>query len=159
MSTPAKPDSDNIRVLPPIGFLICLVVGAAVELWVPLPIGELPQPASFYTGVALAAVAVLFILLGAGLFVTHGVNPMPNKPAAHLVTGGIYRVTRNPMYVGAVLMLVAIGVGAGSVPIIVCAAPLFLFLQYHVIAREEAYLKRTFGQEYVGYCGKVRRWL
>lgn len=152
-------DSANVRILPGYIFVACLVAGIAVELWLPALTAELPQPVSFFAGLAIALVALLFIALGAGKFAVSQVNPMPYKPAAHLVTGGVYRLTRNPMYVGAVLMLVGIGVAAGSAPIVVSALPLFLFLNYHVIRREEAYLERAFGPDYLDYCRKVRRWL
>lgn len=159
MSEQSHPDSANIRVYPPVGFLLCLAVGIAIELWLPLRLPELPQPAGFFTGLGVALLALLFIVAGAGRFVRLGVNPIPNKPAAHLVTGGIFRLTRNPMYVGAVLMLIAIGIGAGSIPIVLCAVPLFLLLHYHVIAREEIYLRRKFGQEFEDFSKRVHRWL
>jgi len=63
------------------------------------------------------------------------------------------------MYVGFVSILVGLGLAAGSLPMLLSAVPMFLYLDLYVIRREEKYMRRRFGIEYETYCQKVRRWL
>jgi protein-S-isoprenylcysteine O-methyltransferase Ste14 len=80
-------------------------------------------------------------------------------PAKELVTGAAHRVSRNPMYIGFVVILIGIGGAANSLPIVLSSLAMFLFLDRYVIPREERHLKQRFGSEYEAYCRKVRRWL
>ena len=82
-----------------------------------------------------------------------------NSCTRRLVTSGVYRFTRNPMYLGLVAFPVGLGIVAGSWPVLVSAVPMFLYFDRYVIPREEAYLTRTFGADYAAYCRRVRRWL
>ena len=100
-------------------------------------------------------------ILGSGLigFIKAGTNPEPWKKDTQLVTSGLYRFTRNPMYLGMVMVqlgiaLFALNIGAlASVPLAV------LLVNRFVIAREEPHLVATFGEEYRAYCARVRRWI
>jgi protein-S-isoprenylcysteine O-methyltransferase Ste14 len=160
-TTPAavKPDNAAVKIYPGVVFAFCLAGGFAADWWLTPEIAHLPQPASLYAGLLLMLAGGVFAGLGIGRFVNLGVNPIPTKPAARMVGGGVYRFTRNPMYVGLVVTLAGIGIAAGSLPVLASAFPLFLFLDLYAIRREERYLKRTFGDEYLAYCQKVRRWL
>jgi protein-S-isoprenylcysteine O-methyltransferase Ste14 len=87
-------------------------------------------------------------------------TPLPtNQPARVLVTAGIYGRTRNPIYLGFFLMYGGIGVASRSPWILILTAPLAVTIRYGVIAREEAYLERRFGDAYRDYKARVRRWL
>jgi protein-S-isoprenylcysteine O-methyltransferase Ste14 len=153
----AKPDSARVRIYPGVFFFLCLAGGIAAD-WALEP-APLPQPASFYAGSLLALAGAVFGGLGIGRFVALGVNPLPTRPAAQMVQGGVYRLSRNPMYVGLVAVLAGGGLAAGSLPVLIGALPLFLCLDLYAIRREERYLKRTFGDDYLAYCQEVRRWL
>ena len=76
-----------------------------------------------------------------------------------LVTGGIYRHTRNPLYVALALVYAGIAVAADSLWALMFLAPCLGVIRYGVIAREEAYLERKFGEEYRRFKSAVRRWL
>jgi protein-S-isoprenylcysteine O-methyltransferase Ste14 len=76
-----------------------------------------------------------------------------------LVTTGIYRWTRNPVYLGFFLLYGGIGVAALSPWILILLLPLVVTIRYGVVAREEAYLERRFGDFYRDYKARVRRWL
>ncbi len=87
------------------------------------------------------------------------VNPMNPGASTHLVVAGIYRLTRNPMYLGMLLLLLGWAVHLASVPALVFAfgfVPLMNCLQ---IRAEERALAAKFGPEFVAYAAKVRRWL
>ncbi len=85
------------------------------------------------------------------------INPM-RKPDK-LVTSGLYRVSRNPMYLGQVLLLTGLAIYLGSAADLVIAAAFFLIMDLWYIRREEAVMLATFGSDYEDYCKRVRRWL
>jgi protein-S-isoprenylcysteine O-methyltransferase Ste14 len=87
-------------------------------------------------------------------------TPVPsNQPVRALVTTGIHGWSRNPIYVGMCLLYAGIGVAAGSPWVLILALPLAITLRYGVVAREETYLERRFGDAYRDYKARVRRWL
>jgi protein-S-isoprenylcysteine O-methyltransferase Ste14 len=87
-------------------------------------------------------------------------TPVPtNQPTHALVTTGIHGWTRNPIYLGMFLIYGGVGVAARSPWTLVLTLPLALTIRYGVVAREEAYLERRFGDAYQDYKFRVRRWL
>jgi protein-S-isoprenylcysteine O-methyltransferase Ste14 len=86
-------------------------------------------------------------------------NPMKPDSASALVTGGIYRFTRNPMYLGDVLILLAV-VAFFSNPLGLAGVALFVaWMEFLQIPAEERALRARFGEAYDVYCARVRRWL
>lgn len=86
-------------------------------------------------------------------------NPVPWRPATALVTDGPYRFTRNPMYLGMAALYAGIALGAGLLWGLALLPVVLAAIQVAVIAREEAYLERVFGDQYRVYRATVRRWL
>ena len=87
-------------------------------------------------------------------------TPVPtNQPTRALVTTGIHGWSRNPIYVGMFLVYGGIGIAARSPWIVILTLPLAITIRYGVVAREEAYLERRFGDAYRDYKARVRRWL
>jgi protein-S-isoprenylcysteine O-methyltransferase Ste14 len=87
------------------------------------------------------------------------VNPMQPDATTALVTGGIYRLTRNPMYLGLALMLVAVVVFFSN-PVGLTAVVFFVaWMELFQIAPEERALRARFGEAFDEYCARVRRWL
>lgn len=87
------------------------------------------------------------------------VNPMAPDTATTLVTGGIYRFSRNPMYLGLLCLLLAIAIYWGTLTVIV-VAPLFVwYMTEFQIKPEENSLRKVFGSDYETYLGEVRRWI
>jgi protein-S-isoprenylcysteine O-methyltransferase Ste14 len=103
-------------------------------------------------GVAIVAAAVRNF--------SRAATPVPsNRPVRALVTTGIHGWSRNPIYVGMLFLYAGIGIAARSPWVIILALPLFFILRYGVVAREETYLERRFGDAYRDYKARVRRWL
>jgi protein-S-isoprenylcysteine O-methyltransferase Ste14 len=75
------------------------------------------------------------------------------------VTTGIHGWSRNPIYLGMFLVYIGIGIAVRSPSIVILTLPLALIIRYVVVAREEAYLERRFGDTYRAYKARVRRWL
>ncbi|MBI4355062.1 MAG: isoprenylcysteine carboxylmethyltransferase family protein [Candidatus Omnitrophica bacterium] len=79
--------------------------------------------------------------------------------ASRLVQGGVYGLTRNPMYVGNGLIAIGVSMVTGAPAAYLVLIPLFLFIYQAIVAAEEAYLHRQFGAEYAAYCARVPRFL
>jgi protein-S-isoprenylcysteine O-methyltransferase Ste14 len=88
-----------------------------------------------------------------------GSNVPTNMPTTSIVATGPYRFTRNPIYLGMMLGLVGLAIAFDSLWLLVMLVPFFLVIRYGVVAREEAYLERKFGEVYRRYRACVRRWL
>ena len=116
---------------------------------------EVEQAAGMAIGAAGAAVAlwciVTFASVGRG-------TPAPFDPPRRLVIQGPYRFVRNPMYIGAGLVLASAALFYESLLLLSYAAVFFLAAHLFVVLYEEPALRRTFGQEYEAYCDHVRRW-
>ena len=96
---------------------------------------------------------------GTRRFLAAGTNIPPNLPTTALVVDGIYRRTRNPLYLGTTLVYLGLSVAAGSLWAIGLVVPLLWVINTGVIAREEHYLERKFGDAYRAYKARVRRWV
>lgn len=145
---------------PPVLFLACLVLGLALDRLLPLPL-PLPELTliRWTSGAGLIMIGVAIMAAGARNF-ARSATPVPsNQPVRALVTTGIHARSRNPIYVGMFLVYAGIGAAALSPWILVLALPLVLVLRYGIVAREEAYLERRFGDTYRDYKARVRRWL
>jgi protein-S-isoprenylcysteine O-methyltransferase Ste14 len=152
-------DGAAVRVPPPLVYLGAVVAGVLVHwLWLPARL-TLPPGAR----VALTAVVALLglSLMGGAirLFRRSGQDPKPWEPTPEIISTGVYRFTRNPMYVGMALLQIAIGIGLAN-GWVLALVPFVLVLVYGTAVRhEEAYLERKFGETYASYKRSVRRWL
>lgn len=152
-------DIPGVLAPPPLIFVGFLAAAAILEALVPLP-SLWPAPAVRYViGVALAVLGIALIMAGARRFIAVGTNIPPMLPTTALVTDGPYRWSRNPLYLAMLAIYLGIAIGAGSLWGLVLVVPLFVLISVTVIAREERYLERKFGDVYRQYCARVRRWL
>ncbi len=152
-------DGAAVRFPPPFVYLIAIATGVLLHwLLYPLPLG---LSTTLRIGVALLAAGLGAALIASafGLFRSIGQDPAPWTTTPEVVTEGIYRATRNPMYVGMALIQLGIGVGLAN-GWIVALVPVVLAIIYAIAIRhEEAYLERKFGEGYLTYKRSVRRWL
>ncbi len=124
-----------------------------------LPLGVfVPRPWN-WLGLALFGAGLAVALTGSQAFQRAGTTRDPFVESAVLVTGGVYRYSRNPMYLGMVLALLGIGVLLGSLTPLLVVPAFGLLVRWRFIAVEEAMLTATFGQAYTDYQRRVRRWL
>jgi protein-S-isoprenylcysteine O-methyltransferase Ste14 len=150
-------DHADVKIHPPV--LMLLHVGAAfLTNWlIPLP---LAAPRGWETfGLALGFIG---FLLGAAAAVEFGrahTTLNPHGAVSKLVTTGIYRFTRNPIYLGFVLITVGVPLALNNFWGIAFTPLLVIFFNALVVRHEEAYLQKKFGDEYAGYKSRVRRWV
>ena len=154
------PDNAGVRIFPPAVFIGALLIGYAIQWLWPLPI--LPTDMAFairVLGVLAFIVGVGFIALAMSAFRRAGTSVVPIEPTTALTFEGPYTFTRNPMYLGMALILAGLAfVGNALWPLIVLVPAVFI-VHTQVIAKEEAYLERKFGAEYLAFKSRVRRWI
>jgi protein-S-isoprenylcysteine O-methyltransferase Ste14 len=147
----------NPAVHPPIVALIFIVIAYVLGRFVPLPF-VVPMFLR-YIGLFLT---FLGFLLGIGALLEFRrvrTTLDPHGSVKQVVTSGIYRFTRNPIYLGFLLMVIGLPLNAGLYWGIVMAPFYILSMNRLVIQHEEAYLAKKFGKEYTNYTSDVRRWL
>lgn len=153
-------DAAAVRVFPPGVPLLTIVGGIGLSRLWPLDLGfVLPAPARYWLGSAIIAAAVLGLgLWSVVLFRRSGQNENPWKPTPVIVERGPFRLTRNPMYLQMVLVCVGVAVIRNDWWIVALTPVCAWLLQTFAIAPEEAYLERKFGDSYLAYKRRVRRW-
>ncbi len=142
------------------------VVGALVAagMWGAAALGpqcSIPSGPTLWAVALLAATGVAFDLTGLLAFraARTTINPLTPGKTSALVTGGVYRITRNPMYLGMALLLLAWAVYLCALLPFAGIAVFALYITRFQIAPEERALKRIFGEQYASYAARVRRWL
>ncbi|SDC07459.1 methyltransferase family protein [Niabella drilacis] len=145
------------RVPPPVYFLLAIILMVLLDRYVPV-MRWLEYPYR-YTGILLIVAGFLLSAAGSMLFRKLGTRLRPGAKATTLVTGGPFRFTRNPMYLGLVTMLTGTGIVLGTLTPLVMIPLVILLLHFQFILREEQWMETWFGAAYLNYKEKVRRWL
>ena len=151
-------DTARVVIRPPLAWGIAIIAGLALRWLAPQPF----LPAGLPSGWLGAAVFALALALFAWAIVTitrAGSNVPTNRPTTSIVVSGPYRFTRNPIYLGMFLGLIGLAIAFDDLWLLLMLVPFALVIRYGVVAREEAYLERKFGDVYRGYRARVRRWL
>ena len=153
------PENDRPGVIapPPLIYLACLGVGFALDAL--LPSASLSNAVRWAVGPLLTVAGIALQASFIAAFVRAKTNVDPYKPTKAIVTSGPYRLTRNPGYLGFTLLVSGIGLMAEALWIFVALVPTLALMDRGVIAREERYLERKFGAEYLAYKASARRWL
>jgi len=147
----------NKNIHPPVVALMFIVIAYFLGRFLPIPL-VVPM------GVRNIGLFLTFIgfLLGVGAFLEFRkarTTLDPHGSAKQVVTSGIYRFTRNPIYLGFLLMVIGLPLNSGLIWGLI-VSPLYVILMTRlVIEREEAYLEKKFKDQYTGYRSRVRRWL
>lgn len=159
---PAQParDAAAIRIYPPLVPIGAILLGTALgKVW-PVDLGL----ASFATTLARVGGVMIVFAAAAALWAfwimqRSGQNPDPRAPTPQIVDQGPFRFTRNPIYLQMVLLCLGFAIRKANVWTLLLTPIAVWMLQQWVIVPEEAYLERKFGEEYLSYKRRVRRWL
>ena len=146
-----------IHFRPPRIAMTLLAAAAVAQLIVPASWTQRFAPASVAAAVAAAGFAVMMIAWFQ--FRTHEVAICPTERTTFLITDGIYRYTRNPMYLGMVAMLAGVAMYFGTIPFYAATIAYFLLLDRLFCRYEEDKLLAGFGTEFERYRSRVRRWI
>ncbi|MBL4740899.1 MAG: isoprenylcysteine carboxylmethyltransferase family protein [Sneathiella sp.] len=155
-SEPENNDNAGVKIPPPLCFLFFLVVGILVSSdWIDGTLGPLSR---LVIGGIPACIGLFFIISEAKSHKKSGSNVEPWKPTTTIIDTGLYAYSRNPIYVGMTITYVSISFAAFSLGALLLLPFCLLIIHYFVIAKEEAYLEDKFGDEYLSYKSRVRRW-
>jgi protein-S-isoprenylcysteine O-methyltransferase Ste14 len=152
-------ETDNAGVIarPPLIYLGALAVGLGLHAaW---RVSALPDTVARVLGVMLIVGAVAIAVPAFRAMGRAGTSFRTERPTTAIVTGGPFRHTRNPIYVALTLLYLGIGMVLNALWVLLLIVPVIVLMQLGVIAREERYLERKFGDEYLRYKARVRRWL
>jgi protein-S-isoprenylcysteine O-methyltransferase Ste14 len=151
-------DTARVTVRPPLAWGLSVLAGLALNWLVRLHFLPADLPVGWLGGMLF----VLALALLAWAFVTitsAGSNVPTSLPTTTIVESGPYRVTRNPIYLSMFLGLIGLAIALDNLWLLLMLVPFALVIRYGVVAREETYLERKFGDVYRGYRSRVRRWL
>ncbi len=146
--------------IPPVAVVLC----AASLMWVVarfLPVGDLQLPARIFFAITFAAIGVLTSGLGVMEFRRARTTVNPTKPGATslLVHSGVYSLTRNPMYLGFLLILFGGAILLRNAFAFSFLPMFILYVNRFQIQPEERALTEKFGATFTGYAARVRRWI
>jgi protein-S-isoprenylcysteine O-methyltransferase Ste14 len=145
------------RILPPVYLLLALTAMTALHCFAPLL--RLIAPPWSLAGLPFIAAGVTIAAAAAFSFRRAGTPVIPFEPSTALVTAGLYRFTRNPMYLGMVSVLIGAALLFGSLGAWLPVPAFILIIRNNFILGEERFLEEIFGQQYRDYKSRVGRWL
>ena len=154
-----KKDNPGVVVPPPLIYVALFFLSLLLQKYLPLNISFFATESSTIIGSVLIFIAFLFMLPALIKFVQSKNTLITIQPASSLQTDGIYKISRNPMYLGLLFMYSGIGMLKGDWWTFILIPIIIIIVQSYVIRGEENYLQRAFGEEYAHYKKKVRRWI
>ena len=110
-------------------------------------------------GGGVIVVGLWLLVSAGGLFSRAKTGLIPFRDVSALVTGGVYRYTRNPMYLGMLAVLLGCAVTVGASVALLVPVMFAVIIEWRFIRPEEALLRDIFPEQFAAYCGRVRRWV
>ncbi len=145
------------KVLPLAWMSMALMASYALDRWYPIAT-VIPRP-FHWAGLALTVPGLALLFHSAVLFIRQKTGLLPFSEASSLVSSGLYRFSRNPMYLGMLVFLLGVALFLGSVSALYPVIVFGWIIHYRFIRNEELFLAERFGEEYKAYRKKVRRWI
>ncbi len=154
-------DNANVIALPPFIFLGFFVIGFILHYFFRLFLVESPRLDSILNiiGIALIIVSLLFPVYAFKALEKSKTTHKVSKPTTAIVSVGIFRYSRNPIYLSGFILFIGISFITNSLIMLILIIPLFFVIREGVVKREEKYLEWKFGEEYLDYKKQVGRWI
>lgn len=156
-SDPTNKNTAGVIAFPPLIYLVGLAPGIALHFLYPLPMIE--SPLSHFIGWPLVAFSIALVNWGLWHMRQAGTEVDVHKPDTALVTGGPFRFSRNPLYIGLTVLYLAISILVKTFWPLLFLPFVLLVMIKGVIVREERHLEKIFGEDYTKYKARTRRWL
>ena len=156
---PVSEDSPGIYIPPPLVYAAIFFLSILLQHTWPLATAFFHTPIATLIGIIFVLATVLVNVTAIRQFVRSKNTIVTIKPAHSLQTTGIYSRTRNPMYLGLVLLYTGLAFLTGNWWTLILLPFVVVVVNYFMIRPEEKYLERRFGQSYLEYRSKVRRWI
>ena len=151
------PDSPGVIVFPPVLPLGSLALGLTLHFFLPVHLFASGWPR--IAGAVLAAVCIIVGWWAIAAMKRAETNVRPNQPALAIVTDGPFRFSRNPIYVANSIVYLGLALAFDTAWPLFLFVPMMMVLYWGIILREERYLEAKFGEAYLEYKTRVRRWL
>ena len=152
-----KKDTAGVLAPPPIIYLAFFVIGMELDYLWPVPL--LPKPLQYIIAFGIIAASGVLIFTVFRAFSQAKTSIDPYKPTTAIISTGPFGYSRNPAYIALTLVYVGCAVAVDGLWLIAMVIPAILTIHFFVVLREEAYLERKFGTEYLDYKATVRRWV
>lgn len=161
--SPAGEENDHaaVKFPPPLVGVLTILIGYGLGKIYPIIDGFLlPSPARYWVGGAICVIAAgLLLVWPFKLFRKIDQDPKPWTPTPDLIVVGPYKFTRNPMYLMMLLVCFGFAVILDEIWVLVLTPVCAIVIYLTAIRHEEAYLERKFGESYLEYKKRVRRWI
>jgi protein-S-isoprenylcysteine O-methyltransferase Ste14 len=154
-----KNDNPGVILPPPLIYAIIFLTSVFLNKILPVNINFIPESIKHRAGPILIGISLALLVTSLWRFFKSRNTLITIRPASSLQTTGIYAYTRNPMYLSLVILYAGIAFFKGNLWTFSLIPVLMLVIEYYVIKREELYLERQYGEEFVSYKNSVRRWL
>ncbi len=151
------PDHPNVIALPPLIYLVSILIGVGLHILWPIPI--LSRSAAKWLGRAFISLSIAIAMLTLREFRRWNTSFRTDRSTTSLIQSGPFGYTRNPFYLAASACYLGIALYVNSFWLLAMLLPTLVVITKGVIEREERYLERKFGSEYLRYKQSVRRWL
>jgi protein-S-isoprenylcysteine O-methyltransferase Ste14 len=145
------------KIVPPAYLLGTVILMGLLQYF--LPIYRFVEPPLAFAGIVVILLGVIMTAISAGAFLKVDTGVVPFDEAKVLVTTGFYRFTRNPMYLGMFLILLGLAFMFGSVSALLPLPVFFLIIRNNFVLGEERFCEAAFGQQFLDYKSRVRRWI
>jgi protein-S-isoprenylcysteine O-methyltransferase Ste14 len=157
INTDKSMTSPGVKIPPPVIYFVFFFIGIMLGRIFPLPSFALFLV--HIIGWLFAIASLMAALLAMKEFRAAQTTIRPDRPASNLILTGIFRLTRNPLYLSLLLIYCGAGIFLGTWWPIILVPLLVATINFFVIRREERFLTERFGLAYNDYCKKVRRWI
>lgn len=145
------------KIIPPVYLLLSLLLMGVLHRF--LPLMQIVSAPLSYTGI-LVMIAGVALLVSCHTLFTRAETPIvPFQTSTRLLTHGIYRYSRNPIYLAMLTVLLGLAITLGSLTPFLVLPVFFFIIQEAYVKHEEPFLENIFGEEYRKYKSQVRRWL
>ncbi|QJB69009.1 methyltransferase family protein [Parasphingorhabdus halotolerans] len=148
-----------VKFPPPLLYLGAILFGWLLDYLLPIPAISLSDDILRLLGAVLLLAGIAVNIGGVMQFKKQKENVIPWTGSEKMIAEGIYKITRNPMYLGMTLIVIAVGLFFGNYAVMGLGLVAAIIIDRLVITREEAYLEARFGQSYADYKTLVRRWI
>jgi len=138
-------------------FLILLVLSVLLHFIFPVP--AFLSPPATYSGFVIMGFGLVLVLWSRSLFLKNATTLQPSEEPTSLMTSGLFRISRNPIYVGMASILLGVAVLMGTVVALAFPALFVALIEFFIIPGEERKLEKIFGERYREYKKSVRRWI
>ena len=146
----------SVKFPPPIVFILFMLFAYDIHYFFAIQIGNMSS--LIYIGSFFVALGLAILLITLISFKRAQTNIEPWKPTTQIISSGIYAYSRNPMYIAFGIVTIGTGIILNSLWITLSFIPSIVVIFFIAIKKEELYLENKFGQDYLSYKAKVRRW-